>query len=325
MENNINSIIIRILNKEASSDEIIEFSQWLNTCEENLQEFQRLKSYWNADISYESSQNPIEAWEKMMRKQEEKKKADDRKKRFTLITKIAAALLLMIGISSLLYFQKHNLYMKETFYTYLSDEHISRATLPDGTKITLNKNSSLTYTNKYTGKNRTVEIKGEVYFDVLKNHQKPFIVRLGEAHVQVLGTSFSVKTNEDHSEITTTLLTGSVRFQSPDQQITLSPNQQISYRRGENHMAIHTVDAMEELLWKDGIIKYRSTSFRDLINLLSEQFEVEIVVNNQELLNSRTRLSGKFTDEQTIDEILEVISRSMSVNWNEKNGTYYIQ
>ena len=61
-------------------------------------------------------------------------------------------------------------------------------TLPDGTKVWLNAASSITFPSAFVGKERRVDIKGECYFEVAKNLQKPFIVNIaGKAEVKVLG------------------------------------------------------------------------------------------------------------------------------------------
>jgi transmembrane sensor len=83
--------------------------------------------------------------------------------------------------------------------------------LADGTKVWLNSASSLSYPTTFTGRDRIVQLKGEAYFEVAEDKDKPFKVNVGDLQVDVLGTHFDVMAYEDESAINTTLLGGAVR------------------------------------------------------------------------------------------------------------------
>src|SRR5690606_30967085 len=84
-------------------------------------------------------------------------------------------------------------------------------TLPDGTRVWLNASSSLTFPTSFKGAVRRVELKGEGYFEVAKNKEKPFKVIAGGQEVRVLGTHFNISSYEDDPAVTTTVLEGSVQ------------------------------------------------------------------------------------------------------------------
>ncbi len=96
--------------------------------------------------------------------------------------------------------------------------------LADGTKVWLNAASSITYPTSFTGKNREVNISGEVYMEVKKDAKKPFRVILKDGgEVEVLGTSFNINAYGDDEEgIATTLLEGSVRVKGKNKQALLA-------------------------------------------------------------------------------------------------------
>ena len=99
--------------------------------------------------------------------------------------------------------------------------------MDDGTKIILNRNSRFTYSDAYGTDQRKVNLEGEAYFEVAKNPERPFIVDMGNASIRVLGTTFSVKADKGKDQITAVLLEGSIRFESPTQQVLLAPDQQL--------------------------------------------------------------------------------------------------
>ena len=77
--------------------------------------------------------------------------------------------------------------------------------LPDGTKVWLNQSSVLKYPRAFEGKERHVYLDGEAYFEVARNHEKPFTVKSQAMDVRVLGTSFNIKCRPDNSFAETTL------------------------------------------------------------------------------------------------------------------------
>ncbi|MFR4039913.1 MAG: FecR family protein [Butyricimonas faecalis] len=76
----------------------------------------------------------------------------------------------------------------------------------------------------FHGEERKVEMEGEVYFEVAKNREKPFIVTVNGVDIRVLGTSFNVSAYQE--EVVTTLVEGKVQLKRGDEQVVLSPNQQ---------------------------------------------------------------------------------------------------
>lgn len=65
--------------------------------------------------------------------------------------------------------------------------------LSDGTRVCLNSQSRLTYPVVFDSKERVVELEGEAYFDVEEDAERPFLIKIKDAAVKVLGTSFNVK------------------------------------------------------------------------------------------------------------------------------------
>ncbi|MBK7131283.1 MAG: FecR domain-containing protein [Bacteroidales bacterium] len=97
--------------------------------------------------------------------------------------------------------------------------------LPDGSKISLNRNSQLTYRENFGKKNRNVKLTGEAFFEIAPDASKPFIIDAGKADVRVVGTSFNVITNNTESEVEVYVKTGKVILsdKSGSQSIALEP------------------------------------------------------------------------------------------------------
>ena len=148
MENRINHIIARVLSGESSSDDILSLSEWLNENEKNRDEFRRLKNYWDADVAFKHSVAPAFSADKLQQKINVQRRQTARRQLWrNAIPLIAAACLLFIFSTALFLYNTNDRISEH--YTLLTDEHTSNFTMEDGTIITLNKNSRLSYSDKY--------------------------------------------------------------------------------------------------------------------------------------------------------------------------------
>lgn len=328
MEGNINYTISRVLSGEATSEDVLTLSSWLNKSEKNQKEFRRLKSYWSAEVTYDKEILSSLSMSKLEENIKGNILHSHVKKRHSLQTvfSVAAAIILFVTLSFSYYF--YHISQKQTefhYYTYITGDEKSNFILKDGTKIILNKNSRLTVSNAYGKENRTVGLLGEAYFSVAKDKSKPFNVRMNKALITVLGTHFNVQANPESDDIIATLIEGSIKFIGAEQTITMTPNQQLTFSRSTNKVDVKSVDTEICTAWKNGVLKYKSISFVQLIRNLREIYEVDIQIENRKWLDPKISVSGTFDDKQNIDQVLEVIARSLSIKWYKENGIYYIR
>ena len=324
MENRINHIIARVLSGESSSDDILSLSEWLNEDKKNKEEFRQLKNYWDANVALKHPVVPTFSADKLLQQIEIQDKSIKKRQSWQTYISLIAAVTLLFIFSSAFFLYYTNSYVSE-YYTLLTDEHKSDFTLEDGTVITLNKNSRLSYSNKYGKDKRDGKLEGEAYFEVSKDPDKPFLVEMNGASIVVLGTHFNVKADADSDDITATLVEGSIRFEGAKQNIVMTPNQQLTFSRSTNKVDIKHVDTDVFTAWKDGLLKYKSIPFIELMEELKNTYKVDIKIDNEELKKPTVTVSGTFSREQSIEQILKVISRSLPIRWNNSNGVYYIQ
>ena len=325
MENRINHIIARVLSGESSSDDIFSLSEWLNENEKNRNEFRQIKNYWDADVAFKHSIAPICSADKLQQKINVQKKQTNRLRLWNITTPIAAAVCLLFIFSTTLFLYITNQLSTEHFYTLLTGEDTSSFTMTDGTIITLNRNSRLSYSNKYGKENRNVKLEGEAYFEVAKDVNKPFIVKMDEASITVLGTHFNVQANTKSDNITATLVEGSIRFESEKQNVVMTPNQQLTFSRSTNKIDIKEIETDTYTAWRNGLLKYKSIPFFQLIEDLQNIYSVKIQITDKRLTESSVTVSGTFEQKQSIEQILKVISHSLPIQWTKKNGIYQIR
>lgn len=321
MKEKIDHIIAKVLSGEScSSEELLLLSEWLGEDKRRKAEFMQLASYWDAEVTLQKCLNSSDlAFEKLSKRIEDTVSKKTVRRIKPKLFLVAASLTLAIVISSFLYLMdSHGV---ET-YTYVTQNNHSEFYLNDGTHVVLNKNSKLTYTDKYGESVRCVELEGEGYFDVKKNAEKPFIVRTNAGEITVLGTVFNVKSYDVDSCFTATLIQGSIRFETPSQSVLLSPDQQLTLNKSSAKIEVRTVNADVYTAWKDGLLKYRSISLAELLKRMEAVYNVAIILKEHKI--GETIVSGSFVQDDSIDNVLSVIQKNLSFKWRKQNDTIII-
>ena len=198
-------------------------------------------------------------------------------------------------------------------------------TLPDQTKVTLNRYSSLTYPTRFKGKEREVQLVGEAYFEVERDVYHPFIVKVDMLDVQVLGTHFNVEAYPDDIDIKTTLLEGSVavRISGESQELVLFPNESAVYNRLENRLKHEiTPESTTEIVWRDGHFLFDYIPLQEIARQLSHAFNVKIEIENSDLKNYRMR--AHFTHGENLEQILDLLQTTGNFTYTKTNNKIFI-
>jgi transmembrane sensor len=183
--------------------------------------------------------------------------------------------------------------------------------LADGTKVWLNAASSLKFPTAFKGKERTVELTGEAYFEVAKNKEMPFTVKFNNTQVQVLGTHFDIMAYPDETETKTTLVEGSVRVSNnTDMQILMPGQQAIATKNG--HMQIVKANVEEALAWKNGYFIFRNADLRQIMKQAERWYDVDVVYDGD--IKSRT-FGGRISKYKNISELLKNLELAGNIHF----------
>jgi len=180
--------------------------------------------------------------------------------------------------------------------------------LPDGTSVTLNHYSSLSYPKQFKSDNREVELSGEAYFEVSKNKKHPFIVQTETIDVQVLGTHFNVDAYPDNPDVKTTLLTGSVAVSNKNNSVhmVLKPNEVAIYNKVEEKLTRKVLENVEdEISWRQGEFIFDDLPLQEIARELSNSFGATIHIADTALQNYR--ITARFRNGEDLATILSVL------------------
>jgi len=202
----------------------------------------------------------------------------------------------------------------------------SEVLLPDQTKVFLNAGSRLIYPEHFTGDTREVLLVGEAFFDVHHDQSHPFIVRVGEMHIKVLGTRFNVSAYPTDNVIETVLAEGKINMVRNDagffdSATELVPNQMASFDRTTKTTLVRTVDTDNYTLWTSGILKFESTDLNRILKQVERFYNIRFHFSDP--LLGGLRISGKLELNDDKDEICSRIATTASIKILKKGDDLY--
>lgn len=178
--------------------------------------------------------------------------------------------------------------------------------LPDGSKVWLNAASSLKFPTAFTGSVRNVELVGEAYFEVAKNKEMPFKVKVNNMEVQVLGTHFNIMAYQDEANIKTTLLEGSVRIKNGSSTAMLMPGQQAVLNRTANSLKVNQANTDEAVAWKQGLFVFNDEDIQAVMRKVSRWYDVDVTYEGNMAGKDFTGTVSKFKNASEVLKMLEL-------------------
>lgn len=153
-----------------------------------------------------------------------------------------------------------------------------QVSLPDGTKVWLNAATTLKYPYAFAKKERVVELNGEAYFEVSKDHTRPFKVKTDAQTVEVLGTHFNINAYKDEALVKTTLLEGVVKVSNASGTVNLHPGEQSKLNISTAKLTLNQqVDIDKEMAWKNNIFSFDDDDLQSIMRQISRWYDVDVV------------------------------------------------
>ena len=187
-----------------------------------------------------------------------------------------------------------------------------RLVLSDGTKVWLNAASSIRFPTAFVANERRVDISGEVYFEVKREHGRPFKVFSENQMIEVLGTHFNVNTYREETSNKTTLLEGSIKITKLDKDRNpiphisklLQPGQQALISPVNNHIVIESAQNEDAVAWKDGYFKFNRDDLQTIMRQVARWYDVEVEYQGE---LSRDQFVGEIKRGENIEEVLRIL------------------
>ena len=300
---------------EASPEEEQAVTEWMNENATNKEYYNQFKKIWDNSkkLAADSTLDVNKAWERFQNRvngQNEPSKIL-KPNRFSWV-RIAASVMLVAGLGVAAYFlvNKNNEPIEMVSQT---GQNVLVDTLSDGSVITLNKKSTITYPSKFKGNTRSIALKGEAFFNVAPDKKKPFIISVNDVQVTVVGTSFNIKSENGNTEVI--VESGIVRVTQSGKTVELLAGEKIVMSSNDS---IATKEAVNDKLYN----YYRTKEFVcddtplwKLVQVVNEAYDAKIIIGRKELNDKR--LTTTFNNE-SLEQVLEVIRLTFDITITKK-------
>ena len=197
-------------------------------------------------------------------------------------------------------------------------------TLSDGTRLHVNSGTRVIYPSEFTEDKREIFVSGELFAEVAKNPDKPFIISAGDVHVQVLGTKFNLRAYGNIETIEVALVEGSVLFKTPTHpNELLTKGEMIQYNRISQKIVRDTFLAnMYKCPAKNEGFYFSNLPLSDIVKELEYYFDTRIIILDQKLADSN--YIAYFTNGETLDEILSNLNTDGQMSITRSQGVIMI-
>ena len=194
--------------------------------------------------------------------------------------------------------------------------------LSDGTVVYLNSETVLHYPVQFVGEERRVELSGEAYFEVARDVAHPFIVETPHSRVQVLGTSFNLRSYQDEKKIAATLVEGKVRFiADAGKQVNLMPGEQ-AVLDGEGRLTKREVDTYLYTAWKDGNFVFYKQPLEEVMRIVARWYDVEVTYRTPEV--KELHFTGDLNRYDDFGKILKFLEMTNKVKFVVQGKTVIV-
>lgn len=236
---------------------------------------------------------------------------------------VAASIVILLTSCYLFFFIDNDI----TFTTKFGEN--KKITLPDGSHVTLNVNSTLSYSGDFQDQDiREVHLNGEAYFSIVHttDHQK-FVVHSNKVAVEVLGTEFNVNNRRGRTKVV--LASGKVAVKVPNdnaengkEEILLAPGEMLEFFGQEHQILKSKVVPQDHTGWREKRLVFKGTPLIGVIGTLEDNLGIKVVFRQPEL--RMKKYTGQISLEN-IEVFLNTISRTYDVEISEYNGLIIIE
>lgn len=306
------ALMRKYLNGECSNQEEQKVIQFITTDEGKELMGQLADELWKEDIEVSSSIDAEKLFDNIIKQIPAKRNVVS----WPIKTMKWVASILLLASASFLVFQ----HISKTEQVAVAPiEMVVKSTtkgqkstimLSDGSKVTLNSLSEITYPRYFSDSSRHIELKGEAFFEVAKDKNRPFIVSTGNLETIALGTSFNINCRTDAQKVS--LATGKVLINTYDlKNYALLPGEALEMDIVKGAAKKTVFDKEKILAWKDGIIIFEDADIAEITTALELWYDVKIQLSN---IKNNNKYTGKFENE-SLRNVLESMSFALDFNF----------
>lgn len=337
-------VIVRYLDRAIDEQNSNTLEEWLDESAENRRILHAIDRIWKSteekpQDSLLNQLNLEKDWDIVSNKIQspDKEKKQARIRRFSKLRKrqqifsnlLKVAALVLVAITSVLltlqYAPQPTEQYTEPVFNEIATNAGERANveLGDGTKVMLNAASKLVVPEAFSSEKRKVELKGQAFFDVKSDLNRPFYIHTDNAVVEVIGTSFDVRSYDDENEILVVVREGTVELSKtddPDSRVIVNEGYKGLVSVAEGHLSVDIFrDPKFYFGWMDGRLIFENTQITEVFKHLERWYDVSVEYDaaDDELLKKEFTADLKT---RSIREVLNVMQMSLDIEFTMEDG-----
>jgi len=197
-------------------------------------------------------------------------------------------------------------------------------TLPDGSVVWLNTNSTLTYGNRFIDKGcRNVRLEGEGFFEVARDEDHPFVVKMDDMELKVLGTTFDAMSKRQFGSSEVVLKTGKLQISSIGKSgsVVLSPGEKCRRDHATGNLIVEKVPADNYCTWMREEIVFRNAPLENIVTSLEHWYNVRIEYDERD--TSAMNLSFTLRPEK-MQETFKIVEILSGLKFEQKDSLQFI-
>ena len=333
------ALIISYLDGQCSAEEARELLLWVAESEENRLYFKALKDQyevWNLtnfampeldEADVEAALDTVNAKIDAIEETQTETKVVQMpwlRRNYKYVSGVAAAFLIALFVGFLV----RNPFDSTVTYAF-NGQNESSYILPDNTSVNFNSEGSLSYTKHFGKSDRSVDFEGVAYFDVAKDETKPFVLHCNNMDIEVLGTSFLLNADKDAEHYTVDLYSGKVKMTTFDKKsnilavVEINPGERGVWNASANELkAMSYSEVKEDELLTEHVLVFNNEKLSKIVEALEYIYKVEIDLGES---CASKKLTARFSDDESIDEVLETIALVSEVTVTKEGEVYQIR
>lgn len=325
------ALIRSYLDGQCSQDEALALLSWITESEENRNYFEAFKDVWSlTDFSLDEENIDVEAALESVNQKIEAAEAETKtvqmpwlRRNYKSVSGIAAAMIIALFIG----FMVRNPFNSTVTYAY-NGENEATYILPDGTLVNFDDESTLSHPKHFAQSERSVNFDGVAFFSVTKTEAYPFVLHCNNMDVEVLGTSFLLNAEKDAERYTLDLYSGKVKMTSFDEkgntlsQLEVNPGERGVLNVAEGQLKTMTyAEVKEEELKTDHVLDFNNVSLITIVETVEYIYSVEVELPEA---YASEKVTMRFSDEDSVDEVVETIATLFGLEVSKTDKTYTI-
>jgi transmembrane sensor len=315
MTDEMYSLLGRYFAGQASAEEVVAVEKWKAASEENEAAFIELQSLWNRSEQTEAiTFDTSKAWNKvhsvLQSPQQDETHPPAKIIRFPLWKKAVAAVAILT-LAAAAWLLVDNMRSKKE-NSIVADTSVKEVILEDGSHVWLRQGGRLDELRSFTKTNRELSFTGEAFFDIAKDPAHPFIINSDNAAVKVLGTSFTVKNNENKIEVV--VKTGRVSLTSmadTSNKVIMEPGEKGIFENGSVSKLIN--DDVNYNSWQTDSLRFNNLPLDKVALAISRHYRIDLRLRKSDAEYLRSLNLNAHFEKARLEDVLRAIETVLPV------------